>query len=160
MRKNLNLTEMAAVADVIGTIGVIVSLIFVVVGINKNTVQASAATTQNFFSAVREVELAVASDQSWSEIVVKGRKQTASLTDIEQFRYDGYVIAMIDLWDELYLRYQDELTDPLTLSLWEEWFQSWAMHNISPSTWDRIKWNYKHEINEKVEAAIELNKAN
>ena len=160
MRKNPSLAEMAALADVIGTIGVIVSLIFVVVGINKNTVQASAATTQNFFAAVREVELAVASDQIWSEIVVKGRKQTASLTDIEQFRYDSYVIAMIDLWDELYLRYQDQLTDPMTLSLWEEWFQSWATRNISPSTWDRIKWNYTYEINRKVEAAIELNKVN
>jgi hypothetical protein len=154
MSKKLSLSEMAALAEVIGTVGVIISLIFVVVGINKNTVQASAATTQAFFASVREVDLVVTADPSWSEIIVKGRKQDANLSAVEQFRYDGYLTLMIDLWDELYLRYQDQLTDPVTLGLWEEWFQDWAKRYISPSTWERIKWNYSASIEEKVEAAI------
>lgn len=155
MSKKLSLSEMAALAEVIGTVGVIISLIFVVVGINKNTVQASAATTQAFFAAYREVELVVTADPSWSEIIVKGRKQDANLSAVEQFRFDGYVGLVIDLWDELYLRHQDELTDPVTLGLWEEYFQEWAKRNVSPSTWDRIRWNYTNTgVDEKVEAAI------
>ena len=158
MSKKLSLSDMAALAQVIGTIGVIISLIFVLVEINKNTIQASAATTQGFFAAYREVELMVAADPSWSEIVVKGGKQEADLTDVEQFRYDQYVGAIIDLWDELYLRYQDELTDPVTLRLWEEWFQKWAQRNVSRSTWERIKWNYDYGMDKKVEAAIGYSK--
>ena len=158
MSKKLNLSEMAALAEVVGTVGVIVSLIFVVVGINRNTIQASAATTQAFFASVREVELEVAANPSWSEIVVKGRKLEVELSDVEQYRYDAYVTSMIDLWDELYLRYQDELTDPITLELWEGWFQDWAKRHISRSTWDRIKWSYAGGIEKKVEAAIEYRK--
>jgi len=154
MSKKLSLSDMAALAQVVGTIGVIISLIFVLVEINKNTVQASAATTQGFFAAYREIELMVASDPTWSEIVLQGRKQEADLSEVEQFRYDQYVGSIIDLWDELYLRYSDGLTDPVTLSLWEEWFQKWARRNISHSTWDRLKWSYAGGIEEKVEAAI------
>ena len=154
MSKKLSLSDMAALAQVIGTIGVIISLIFVLVEINKNTVQASAATTQGFFTAYREIELMVAADPSWSEIVLQGRKQEADLTEVEQFRYDQYVEAIIDLWDQLYLRYQDELTDAVTLRLWEEWFQKWAKRNISHSTWERIKWNYDYGMDKKIEAAI------
>jgi len=159
MSKKLSLSEMAALAEVIGTIGVIVSLIFVVIGINKNTTQASATTTQAFFASFRELEMVIAADQSWSEIVVKGRNQEADLTDTEQFRYDTYVSLVIDHWDELYLRYQDRLTDPVTLSIWEEWFQEWAKRNVSRSTWDRIKWNYDYGMDQKVEAAIGYSKA-
>ena len=145
---------MAVLAEVFGTFGVIVSMIFIIVEINQNNVQASAATTQAFFASVRELDLMVASDPVWSDIVLKGRDQDANLSGVDQYRYDAYVAAVIDLWDEMFLRYQDKLTDPLTLSLWEGWFQRWAKRHVHSSTWDRIKWNYDHWIADKVEAAI------
>ena len=60
---------------------------------------------------------------------------------------------VVDHWVELYLRYQDELKDPVTLGLREEYFREWAKRNITLSTRDRIKWNYGYDIDKKVEIA-------
>lgn len=88
MTKKLGLSELAALAEVTGTAGVIASLVFVVVQINNNTIQASAATTQAFFKSFRELEMVVAADPSWSKMVAKGRTREADPIGTERFRYD------------------------------------------------------------------------
>jgi len=155
MKIKLNLREWAALAEVVGMLGVIISLVFLVIGINRNTAEATAVASQGFFDAVQTVEMAVASDAEWSAIVVAGRKEAAHLSEIEQFRYDAYVISMVDNWDLLQSRFDDGLMKLEILAGWDEYFSEWARRHVSPATWDRIKWqNYNLRVALKLEKAI------
>jgi len=155
MKRVLGLSEWAALAEVIGTLGVIISLIFVVIGINRSTAEAAAGASQEFFDAILAVELAIASDADWSAIVVAGRKADTQLSDIEKFRFDTYVSAMVDNWDALQTRFDDGLMEPETLEGWDVYFSEWAKRNLSQATWDRIKWQgYRHSMVLKLEKAI------
>lgn len=136
-------------------LGVIISLAFLVIGINRSTAEATAGASQGFFDAVQTVEMAVASDAEWSAIVVTGRKEDADLSEIEQFRYDAYVISMVDNWDALQSRFDDGLMKAEILESWDEYFSEWARRHVSPATWDRIKWqDYNHGMAVKLEKAI------
>lgn len=155
MKRKLNLSEWSALAEVVATLGVIISLVFLVVGINKSTAEATAGASQGFFDAVQTVEMAVASDPEWSAIVVAGRKDDVHLSEIEQFRYDAYVISMVDNWDALQSRFDDGLMTLEILEGWDGYFSEWARRHVSPATWDRIKWqNYNRGMVLKLEKAI------
>ena len=153
--KKLNLTEWAAVAEVIGTIGVIVSLIFVAHSINTSTDEARASQTHVIFDTSRQIDLTVAADPEWSRIVVQGRSRQEPLSEVEQYRYDAYLVAVIDLWDQMLERYDDGLMDDQEVGYWELYFADWAQRHLTESAWQRIKWNYTGgDIGSKIEAAI------
>ena len=107
--KKLELTDWAAVAEVIGTVGIIVSLVFVAFSINNNTEEVRASQTNYIYDVSREIELAVAANQEWTRVIVQGRNRNEQLSEIEQFRYDAYLVANIDLWDGMLERYADGL---------------------------------------------------
>jgi hypothetical protein len=154
MKRKLSLSEWAAVAELVGTIGVIISLVFLVVSINKSTAEAAADSTQAFYDSVQRIEMAVAMDAGWSAIVLEGRKQDARLSELEQFRYDLYVVGVLDNWDGLQTRFEDGLMDEIDLNDWDQYFANWARRHVSASTWDRIKWQYTQGIVPKLETAI------
>ena len=152
------LADWAATAEVIGTAGVIVSLVFVAFSINSNTEEARASQTNYLYDASREIELAVATDHEWSRIVVKGRNRSEPLSEIEQFRYDAYLIANIDLWDWTFDRYDDGLMSGVNLDGWNVYFVGWAKSHISESDWQRLRWQYDGDpIGQNVQEAISAN---
>jgi hypothetical protein len=154
MKKKISLAKMTALAELIGTLGVIVSLVFLVIGINKNTAEATADSAQAFYDSVSAVELAVASDASWVEIVVKGRNPGADLTEVERYRYDAYLTSMLDIWDGLQLRFTDGLMQEENLQDWDEYFIEWSIRHVSSATWERLKWQYDGGIAVKLERAL------
>ena len=152
------LADWAAIAEVIGTAGVIVSLVFVALSINSNTEEARISQTNYIFDASREIELAVATDQEWSRIVVKGRNRSEPLSENEQFRYDAYLVANIDLWDWMADRHRDALMSDVNLSGWNAYFVGWAKLHISKSDWQRLRWQYDADpIAQAVQEAISAN---
>jgi hypothetical protein len=153
MRK-LALGEWASVAEVIGTVGVILSLVFVAYSININTNEVRASYTHLLFETTRQIELTVASDAEWSRIIVQGRTRQGQLTEVEQHRYDAYLTAMVDLWAEMLDRYDDGLVELQMLADWDTYFAVWVQHSLTESDWERIKWGWPGPIRSRVEAAL------
>jgi len=155
MKRKLSLSEWAALAEVVGTLGVIISLVFLVISINRSTAEAAAGASQDFFNSVLTVEMALASDAEWSAIVVAGRKADAHLSETDQFRYDAYIVSMIDNWDGMQSRFDDGLMKLESLEDYDAFFSEWAKRHVSPATWDRIKWqHYSKGTVLKLEKAI------
>ena len=65
--KRLDLAGLTATAEVIGTIGIIVSLVFVAYSVNSNTNAVKASQTNVVYEASRQIELAVASDPEFEK---------------------------------------------------------------------------------------------
>jgi hypothetical protein len=106
MRK-LDLSEWAHVAEVAGTIGVVVSLLLVVYSLERNTVSVSGSGVNEIYDGMREIQIAVLTDRELSEIIVQGREDPESLTTAEAMAYETWVAIHLDLWDRLHNRESD-----------------------------------------------------
>jgi hypothetical protein len=152
--KRLDLTGWAAIAEVIGTVGIVVSLIFVAYSINTNTDEVRASQTNVIFDTARHIDLSVASDSEWARIVVQGRSHKGHLSEVDQYRYDIYLVAVMDLWDQLLVRVQDGLMSEGMIVDWEIYFGEWVERHMTDSDWQRVEWQYLGDIRTKVEAAL------
>jgi len=96
MRK-FSLTEFAAIAEVVATIGVIVSLVLVSQSMNNNANEVRASQINSIYDHTRQIGLLVAPDPEWVRIVLEGRDDIGRLSDVDRYRYDAYLISMLDL---------------------------------------------------------------
>jgi hypothetical protein len=140
MRK-LSIGEWASLAEVVASLAVVISLAFVGYSIQRNTDEVRAAQANYMYTASREIDLAVASDPEWSRIIVEGRTGGA-LTPAEWQRYDGYVVSVLDLWDQLLGRYEDDLVDSKVFEGWDAYFEEFTKRHVTADVWGRIKWNW------------------
>ena len=63
--KKIAWTKWAAIAEVIGTLGIFVSLIFIAININKGTDESIAPQITKLYETARQNELAVTDDPGW-----------------------------------------------------------------------------------------------
>ncbi len=152
--KRLDLAGLTAIAEVIGTIGIIVSLVFVAYSINSNTNGMKASQTNVIYEATRQIEMTVASDPEWAGIILQGRSHAEQLSEIDQYRYDAYIVAFVDTWDQLLDRYSDGLMPEGQIDGWNIYFEDWVGRYVKGSDWQRIKWQFSGPIMTRMEAAL------
>ena len=151
--KKLTLGEWASLGEVVASVAVVASLVFVGQSIERNSSEVRAAHLNDIFDATREIELAVAADAEWSRIVEQGRSG-ASLSPVEQYRYDAYVVSTIDVWDQVMERRLDELIAQATIEPWDRYFVQWLQRHVTETDWARIGWQWEGELTEKIEANL------
>ncbi len=152
--KRLDLTGGAAIAEVVGTIGIIVSLVFVAHSVSSNTNEVRASQINVIYNEVRHIEMTIASDPEWAEIVLRGRSRVEQLSELDQFRYDAFVVAMLDLWDQLISRDLEGLMPEGEMEDWDAYFEAWVERYVSDSDWQRFKWQYSGPLLTRMETAL------
>ena len=109
MRK-LTLTEWANIAEVIGAIAVVASLLYVGYEIQRNTKVGLASNRQAI--ADRAQELALYSGEiGIDRLIFDANGDKVELTEAEQRRLIAYVGALLRTTEEAYLLYRDGLLD-------------------------------------------------
>ena len=142
------------IRDSVGLLLVVASMVFVGMEIRQNTVAARAAQENDVFDAGREIDLAVGADLEWSRIVVEGRSG-GSLSAVEQYRYDVYVVSVLDVWDQLLTRHADGLMNEPGIDAWNQYFEEWVKRHLSRGSWQRLEWQFPPGLLPRsVEAAL------
>jgi len=154
MRK-LELRDWAAVAEIVGTIAVVVSLLFVVQSLNRNSAIVSSSIADNVYAALREIELSALNNPELLNVIIQGRDNPESLSAREMDQYARYVAMYVDEWDRIDTRERLGLLRSENVAGWHTYFESWIRKHVTPETWEEIKWNYADSgISERVEAAL------
>ncbi len=151
--KKLTLGEWASLAEVVASVAVVASLLFVGQSIERNSSEVRAAHLNDIYDASREIDLAVAADPEWSRIVEQGRNG-ASLSPVEQFRYDAYLVSTIDVWDQMMERRLDGLIAQAAIEAWDRYYVRWLQRHVTETDWARIGWNWEGELTETIEASL------
>jgi hypothetical protein len=98
----------AHVAEIIASIGVIASIIYLAVEINDGTTTLKSQTHFNALQLVqRPIELLVA-DQELSEIVEIGELDPNSLTSTQWTRFCNYQLMAFNGWEYIWLLREDD----------------------------------------------------
>jgi hypothetical protein len=152
MRK-LNLTDWASISEIVGTLAVVVSLIFVVLSIDRNT-QAMQVTNENFLYELTDSSLeSVMSDPELSATFVRAAENT-ELSEVEQFRLGYYFTRMMNRWNLAFDRYQDGMFAPEKWAMWNKNYVSIVDKRYLQEWWARNKAGYGTEFSAHIESVI------
>ncbi len=131
----------AALAEIVGTVAVIISLVFVVQSIDQNTRAVEAAQMNNIYTGWREaVQVPILSDPVLADTIAKARAGDA-LTPGEQIRWDIFVGGKMDNWSQMFNLHENGV---ISTEVWQMWNVGFWVH------WDRdemaSKWATNREI--------------
>ena len=112
----MDLAYYANLAEIFGTVAIVVSLVYVAVQIRQNTRTTRLATGQNISRDLREANAIVASDANMAEILLKGVENEAELTPAERLRLYFYLNLAYRVYENAYYQRQEGALDAY---IWE-----------------------------------------
>jgi len=150
MRK-LNLTEWAAVAEIIGTAAVVISLLFVTYSVNQNTAVAQASN-ENFlyeleFARIRDI----VSSPGMASIYVK-RRRNEELSDVEHERFIWDNFQELNTWEIAYNRNRDGLFSSVQWESWDWYFARDFTNRFPAESWAEFRHIYAEDFKSHVDA--------
>ena len=155
--KKLTLAEWAAAGEIVGTIAVVVSLLFVGYSINRNTDATQAASENILFERHSDLANHFMTDPTLAELMVKRRNGDADLTEAEVIRWEKYELNMLDIWALAHTRYQRELLSQDQWVTWDRYFTHMFSNEaeaISKTRWEELRYGFDEEFWDHVGAAL------
>jgi hypothetical protein len=93
-RRRLTLSEFTGIAEIIGTVAIVVSLIFVGLQLRQNSSQFQTAAIQAGMTYVEAMNNLFI-DPDTTELVITGLNDFSGLTQLEKARFDGLMYNII-----------------------------------------------------------------
>lgn len=137
----MNWEALGAVAEMLGAIGVVVTLIYLSKQVRANTSSIRRATTHDALESIAEFNQFVASDPALVDLFWRGTGDPDDLTDAEWRRFVSLASTLIRRFELLYLDHRGgALPDAIwsaqeaNLRTWmarpgaQRWFESFGAH--------------------------------
>ena len=102
----MNWDAIGAIAELLGAIGVIASLIYLATQIRQGREQMRAATAQQFQSQAASTTQAVTRDAELARLVRRGFADVDQLDEDELFRFTHYIYGILSEYDNAYYQYR------------------------------------------------------
>ena len=147
----LSLTQWAAVSEIIGTVAVVISLLFLAFSVKKNTV-VMQASNDNFvyelqFARVRDI----VSSPGMASIYVKlNQNKELSAEERERFYWDK--LQEVGTWEIAFNRYRDGVFSNEQWEGWNNFYASSLTNQFSAESWAEIRAWYAKDFRSHVDA--------
>ena len=149
---NKDIKLYVAVAEIVASVAVVASLVFVVVSLNQNTAGVQASN-DNFLYQLEDARMAdVTSDKEMADLFFRA-SSGAELSESERFRYEYWVLRQLNVWEIAFIRYRDGLMPASQWQSWDESLSSTVTSRLSIETWNRNRTGYRSEFRSHVDAA-------
>ena len=153
MRK-MNLSEWASAAEIIGAFAVVISLIFVVSSVDRNTAAITSQVGDASYEAIRDLNLNLLNNEELFDITTRAAADLDSLDQIELQKYKIWLHIYLDLWERFY-DWDNSGVIKNNPSGWNDYFSAWTRRYVTRELWDDIKWQFTDPgFNEQVELAL------
>jgi hypothetical protein len=116
----MNLTDLANIGQIVGAIGVIVSLVYVGYQIRQNTSVVRSSAAQTVHEHFAKWYQMVAADAELSRITATGLRDYSSLNEEERVRFISAFMSFLSYSQNAFLKLQEGSLEP---HLWLGWEQ-------------------------------------
>lgn len=147
--KKLTLDEWANIGEIIGTVAVVVSLLFVAYSINHNTEALQASSENILFERHTDLANQFLTDPTLAELLVKHRNGSSSFTEVETVRWEKYQLNMLDIWALAHSRYERGLLSDDQWNTWDEYFRHMFSNEaeaISRERWEDLRYGFDNQF--------------
>ena len=102
-----------AIAETVGVVAVVISLVYVAMQIKQSTEEAITARTQNLIEANSQANAMVAADDDLANIIMSGLFNYGELPPAQQLRFGAYMFALFANYDFAYHQYLAGKIEPV-----------------------------------------------
>jgi hypothetical protein len=107
----MNWEAVGAVAELLGAIGVIVSLLYLATQIRQNTRSVRMASQHDLMSEFRANVRALTQDPELGELFRNGLQDPEELSEADRARFGTQVASAVQIYEELYSHYRAGLVE-------------------------------------------------
>jgi len=152
----LKLSEWASAAEIVGTAAVVISLIFVILSVDRNTAAITFQVSDELYNTVRELNLNLINNPELFDITKKAAIDPYDLNEAEMEKYRVWLHLYLDLWERASDWEGSALIEAETLAPWNVYFSEWTRRNLTREIWEDIKWQYPEPspFRDRVESAL------
>jgi hypothetical protein len=143
--KKRSLSEWASLGELMATLAVFVSLVFVILSINQNTAALQASTENFMFERTADNHMQVIGDPSLAALIVKKQDAGTDLTPIEAVRWEKWQLVQLDIWAMAYNRHDRGLLGTDEWAAWDRYFVelfSVAAERLSRDQWASLTYGF------------------
>jgi hypothetical protein len=151
----MNWEAVGAVAELLGALGVIISLIYLATQIRQNTRSVRMSSHHGVADQFTQTNLAVVHDPQLIDLITRGSADAESLSDAERTRFYAYIMAIFRTYEELFQLDRKGLADR---ELWEARRRSMRSWLARPGirSWWSSEWSemFVNSFREAVEEEV------
>ncbi len=143
----MNWNIITAVASVIGVIGGLISVVFLILEVRRNAQAIEGATVQSLMSFEKDVFALIANNAA---LYVKGSAGLSKLTAVEKLSYDRIVGVQMSLTYSAYVQFQNQLIDD---EVWDAYFNALQKYMEKPGfheSWKAFETSYPKSFRDMV----------
>ncbi len=163
----MTITELGALGEFVGAIGVVITLIYLAFQIRQNTTQlkqnesiAKAAAVNNSNIALRHTRQAIFTSEEVSKLFVSGNTDWGSLSDLELVRYRFMIQNITDVMLDIYSQTLETNFSPEN---WETQGVNLVRRILDTDGgrwfWENYQENYPRSFREEVERILSMMQA-
>jgi len=108
----MNWDAVSAVAEVVGAVTVVASLLYLAAQIRQNTSQARLAAQQATIHELGNALRAQAQDREWAGLLSRALEGLDSLDRVERVQFLSHIGSIFRLYESAYHHYQEGALDP------------------------------------------------
>ena len=101
----MNWDAVQAIAESVGAVAVVASLVYLAGQVRHNSRSVEAATNHSLTQARNEMNIAIATNPALSGLIIRGGADYAALEPEERLRFNAYVSGIFNLAEDTYLQY-------------------------------------------------------
>lgn len=146
------LQKIATVSEIIASIAVIVSLIYVGVQVNLNTHAIQGSTNQSLYALNQEFKLVAGAD--YADLKVRFARDPGSITAADSLRWNGYLNIRINIYESVLSNRESGTIEEQMARSWLNGLKNWVCEPGAAEWWTSAKDEYVPLMVEEVEAAF------
>jgi hypothetical protein len=146
---NLDWTVITAIATILGVIGGLVSVVFLILEVRRNAQAIEGATVQSLMSFEKDVFALIANN---AELYVKGSAGLSKLTAAQKLSFERIVSVQMSLAYSAYVQFQQQLIDD---EVWDAYFNALNRYMKAPGfheSWKSFENSYPKSFRDMVNA--------
>ncbi len=149
--RRMDIVSWAAMAEIIASVSVVISLIFVIASMNQNTA-ALRAISDNFLYELQDSQQSdVHKDPVLARIILK-YEAGETLSNLEEIQFDYWANRQVNMWELAFHRYQDGLMSQAHWGSWERSFDMLVISYIPEEKWEQWRDFYGIDFQKYIDA--------
>ena len=153
MRK-INLQNWAAIAEIVGTVAIIVSLIFVVHGLNQNTKALQVSNLNQIYDRTDSVNSDLVSSPELASLYVKEVFGVTGLTG-EEAQFAILMRRELNQWEQFWFWKRDGVIGNDVWEDWDDYYADYLSNNFPEELWNGIRKYYQTDFASHVDQTYE-----
>lgn len=139
--KKLELTDWAAAAEIVGTVAVVVSLLFVGLNIKQNTAAVQAMNDNVLYEMTDSWYADVVTNPEVAELMIRyeGREK---LSEPDRRRAMYNIARGLNQWEIAFVRFEHGLFPPEQWESWNSSFEIWIRGVLHEDDWSATRNEY------------------